>query len=460
MDPQLNLDLTGGEDLDQLWNRLLKALTRQIGRDAVQSWLEAVRMVELTADSFTLAVASGTAREWIQKRYCRLIETAAEAELGRRLEMRLVVRRPSRNESAEAAPLPAAPLRPQAVDPSFPTLPLHGDCLFDNFVVGDSNRVAAGAARAVAEAPARAFNPLFIYGGVGLGKTHLLHAIGNAVRQREPRVRLAYISGESFTTHFINSLRERRQDQFRRAHRTVDLWIVDDVQFIADKATTRQEFFHTFNDLFLANRQIIMAADRTPRELRLLEDRLRTRMESGLMVEVGAPDLETRISILRRKVELEGAAVPDEVIRQIACGITSSVRLLQGALIRVLALASLQHREIDAELTAHALEPYSGEGGIERLGQEAVLRAVCDFFQIEESDLTGPRRDRRTVVARQVAMHLVRELMGRSLVDIGQMFGGKSHSTVLYALGRLQQTMKEDGDLEQAVNTLLLRLKS
>jgi chromosomal replication initiator protein len=349
--------------------------------------------------------------------------------------------------------------RAAPVSSPFPPTPLNEKYTFENFVVGASNRFGQAAAMAVANNPGKVYNPLFLYGGVGLGKTHLLQAVGQQIRAQNPRARISYISGETFTSHFVASLRESREDEFKRWYRSVDIWLVDDIQFIADKTSTKEEFFHTFNELYLTNRQIVLASDRPPRELRLLEDRLRSRMEAGLMAEIGEPDLETRMAILEKRAAREGTALPADVVLTIASLVQGNIRVLEAALIRLLALASLNRCEVTAELASSALEAVVSVGRASELGVQAVQKAVCEQFGVSEEHLVSARRDRKTSLARQVAMYLMRDLTRTSLSQIGDLFGGKTHSTVLYACKKLEAEMKQDEALAQAIRQLCARLR-
>src|SRR4051794_39499357 len=441
MNDQLALDVEESAPLRSLWDRALQLVERHIGREAVESWLGDAFPVSLHAGRLVLAVPNGTARTWIEKKYGRALADALAGAAGETVTLEIGVDKKGRSPSAREkgrASVPAAPSRPP-VPALFAPIPLNDKYTFANFVVGQSNRFAQAAAGAVVERPGREYNPLFIYGGVGLGKTHLLHAIGQALQARDPRTRIAYISGEMFTTHFVTSLREHRAEEFRRAYRSVDVWLVDDIQFIADKTGTKEEFFHTFNELYLTNRQIVLAADRPPRELRLMEDRLRSRLESGLMAEIGAPELETRMAILEQRAALEGAVLPGDVTLYIAGLIQSNIRVLEAALIRLLALASLNQSEVTADLARSALESYIREGKASPVTVQAVQKAVSEQFGVPEETLLSPRRDRKTSHARQVAMYLTRELTRSSLAEVGELFGGKTHSTVVYACQKLEQ---------------------
>src|SRR5207248_4100599 len=360
-----------------------------------------------------------------------------------------------RSRAAVAQPPGRSPSSPP---PGFEPLPLNEKYTFGSFVVGGANRFAHAAASAVAANPGRTYNPLFLYGDTGLGKTHLLQAIGHQLHEQNPAARVAYLSGETFTSQFVASLRESRTDEFKLAYRGVDVWLVDDIQFIADKNSSREEFFHTFNDLYLTNRQIVLAADRPPQELRLMEERLRSRLGSGLMAEIAPPELETRMAILERRAEAEGASVPADVVLTIAGMVESNIRALEAALIRVLALASLNRCPLTAEMAARALEAVLRDGRLSGVSLQAIQRAVCQQFGIQEEALAAGR-DQRTARARRVAMYLLRDLGRHSLAQIGDLFGGKTHSTVVYACQKLEHEMKQDAELSLAVKQLAARLK-
>jgi chromosomal replication initiator protein len=403
--------------------------------------------------------------------------------------------RPTR-ETAPYTPGPDAPL----LNPRY---------TFDNFVVGPSNRLAHAGARAVAQTPGQVYNPLFVYGPSGLGKTHLMHAIGNEIAQVRgiDAGRIAYVSGEAFTSNYITSLREHRTDEFRRRWRSVDLWLVDDIQFIAGKEHTKEEFFHTFNALHQTGKQIVISSDRSPRELRMMDERLRSRFECGLIADVAPPDLETRLAILHRKAEIERMRIPDDVLLYMARLVQSNIRTLEGALVKIIACASLQNSPVTTELASSILEHYyiaagigdaftsdggregnEGQGdaltmqrragdygsasptsgfgtfpGLSRRGgitPDIVQRVVARRFGLDPDALTGKKRDRDIVTARQVAMHLVRELTEMSLPGIGQLFGGRDHSTVAHACDRVRSQIPFDDDLKGLVEDLAIQIRS
>ncbi|WP_308403982.1 chromosomal replication initiator protein DnaA [Streptomyces sudanensis] len=334
--------------------------------------------------------------------------------------------------------------------------------LFDTFVIGSSNRFAHAAAVAVAEAPAKAYNPLFVYGESGLGKTHLLHAIGHYARNLYPGTRVRYVSSEEFTNEFINSIRDGKGDTFRKRYRDVDILLVDDIQFLASKESTQEEFFHTFNTLHNANKQIVLSSDRPPKQLMTLEDRLRNRFEWGLTTDVQPPELETRIAILRKKAVQEQLNAPPEVLEFIASRISRNIRELEGALIRVTAFASLNRQPVDLVLTESVLKDLipGGEDSAPEITAGAIMAATADYFGLTVEDLCGSSRSRVLVTARQIAMYLCRELTDLSLPKIGAQFGGRDHTTVMHADRKIRALMAERRSIYNQVTELTNRIKN
>lgn len=354
---------------------------------------------------------------------------------------------------AQPAPVPG---------PGEPHARLNPKYLFDTFVIGASNRFAHAAAVAVAEAPAKAYNPLFIYGESGLGKTHLLHAIGHYARSLYPGTRVRYVSSEEFTNEFINSIRDGKGDTFRKRYRDVDILLVDDIQFLASKESTQEEFFHTFNTLHNANKQIVLSSDRPPKQLVTLEDRLRNRFEWGLTTDVQPPELETRIAILRKKAVQEQLNAPPEVLEFIASRISRNIRELEGALIRVTAFASLNRQPVDLGLTEIVLKDLipGGEDSAPEITASAIMAATADYFGLTVEDLCGSSRSRVLVTARQIAMYLCRELTDLSLPKIGAQFGGRDHTTVMHADRKIRALMAERRSIYNQVTELTNRIKN
>ncbi|WUH95850.1 chromosomal replication initiator protein DnaA [Streptomyces sp. NBC_00433] len=343
-----------------------------------------------------------------------------------------------------------------------PTARLNPKYLFDTFVIGASNRFAHAAAVAVAEAPAKAYNPLFIYGESGLGKTHLLHAIGHYARSLYPGTRVRYVSSEEFTNEFINSIRDGKADAFRKRYRDMDILLVDDIQFLASKESTQEEFFHTFNTLHNANKQIVLSSDRPPKQLVTLEDRLRNRFEWGLITDVQPPELETRIAILRKKAVQEQLNAPPEVLEFIASRISRNIRELEGALIRVTAFASLNRQPVDLQLTEIVLKDLipGGEDSVPEISGTAIMAETAAYFGLAVDDLSGSSRSRVLVTARQIAMYLCRELTDLSLPKIGALFGGRDHTTVMHADRKIRSLMAERRSIYNQVTELTNRIKS
>ncbi|KOV63580.1 chromosomal replication initiation protein [Streptomyces sp. MMG1121] len=363
---------------------------------------------------------------------------------------------------ATGAPGPLAAQPAPASGPGEPTARLNPKYLFDTFVIGASNRFAHAAAVAVAEAPAKAYNPLFIYGESGLGKTHLLHAIGHYARSLYPGTRVRYVSSEEFTNEFINSIRDGKGDSFRKRYREMDILLVDDIQFLADKESTQEEFFHTFNTLHNANKQIVLSSDRPPKQLVTLEDRLRNRFEWGLITDVQPPELETRIAILRKKAVQEQLNAPPEVLEFIASRISRNIRELEGALIRVTAFASLNRQPVDLGLTEIVLKDLipGGEDSAPEITATAIMGATADYFGLTVDDLCGTSRGRALVTARQIAMYLCRELTDLSLPKIGAQFGGRDHTTVMHADRKIRALMAERRSIYNQVTELTNRIKN
>ncbi|MEU3823900.1 chromosomal replication initiator protein DnaA [Streptomyces sp. NPDC029080] len=364
--------------------------------------------------------------------------------------------------SSAGAPGPPSAQPAPASGPGEPTARLNPKYLFDTFVIGASNRFAHAAAVAVAEAPAKAYNPLFIYGESGLGKTHLLHAIGHYARSLYPGTRVRYVSSEEFTNEFINSIRDGKGDSFRKRYREMDILLVDDIQFLADKESTQEEFFHTFNTLHNANKQIVLSSDRPPKQLVTLEDRLRNRFEWGLITDVQPPELETRIAILRKKAVQEQLNAPPEVLEFIASRISRNIRELEGALIRVTAFASLNRQPVDLGLTEIVLKDLipGGEDSAPEITATAIMGATADYFGLTVEDLCGISRGRALVTARQIAMYLCRELTDLSLPKIGAQFGGRDHTTVMHADRKIRALMAERRSIYNQVTELTNRIKN
>lgn len=330
--------------------------------------------------------------------------------------------------------------------------------IFEDFVVGTNNRFAHAASVAVAEDPGRTYNPLFIYGGVGLGKTHLMQAIGHYVQEKNPDAKVLYISSENFTNDFINSIQTREQENFRERYRNVDVLLIDDIQFLINKEQTQEEFFHTFNELYNNNKQIVISSDKSPNELKILEERLRSRFEWGLNTDINPPDYETRIAILRKKAEADKREISGEVLEVIAKHIKSNIRELEGALNKIVAYASLVGREIDVELTKEALQDVINRNMPKPVDQTKIREIVCDYFNITEKEMDSSKKTKKIVYPRQIAMYLVREMTELSLPKIGEIFGNRDHSTVLHNCDKITKEIDDDINVRELIDKLRERI--
>jgi chromosomal replication initiator protein len=431
-----------------VWQAALRRIEHRLSKPSYESFVKAMVPVTLTDDTFVFTVPTRLAKEWVESRFSGLIHTALQEVLARPVSIQLMV---AEGPAPAAAPPAPAPRLPDG-------LPLSPKYTFDTFVIGSGNRFAHAAAMAVAEAPARAYNPLFIYGGVGLGKTHLLQAIGHHVIHRHQLTRVAYISSEKFTNELINAIRDDRTLEFRTKYRSVDVLLIDDIQFLAGKERTQEEFFHTFNTLHEASRQIIITSDRPPKEIPTLEDRLRSRFEWGLIADIQPPDLETRIAILRKKAELDGMSVPDEVAEYIAQRIQSNIRELEGALVRVVAYATLTRAPITVDLAADILKELLPTTAPRVVTIPLIQKVVAEHFGLRVEEMRAKRRTKGIAFPRQVAMYLARELTDASLPRIGEEFGGRDHTTVMHACERVKTVLARDpyfaATLKKLIDTL------
>jgi chromosomal replication initiator protein len=437
---------------DSLWSEVSDRLKGALNDTTFGTWFGDVSARELTDRAFVLSVPNDFTRDWIEGHFLDLIGAAVRDATGEEKEIRLFVER----EVEPSGPIEDAP----AAEKTRRTFEMSQKYTFDSFVIGSSNRFAHAAALAVAEAPAQAYNPLFIYGGTGLGKTHLLQAIGQYVGAHSRSLSVRYITSETFMNDFINSLRDKRIEGFKQRYRTYDLLLIDDIQFLEHKERIQEEFFHTFNSLYEAGRQIVISSDRPPREISTLEERLRSRFEWGLITDIQPPDLETRIAILRKKVKTDGIHVPDpQVLTFIAGRVSTNIRELEGALTRVVAFSSLTARPMTVELAQDVLKDVFPQGEAPEVSIERIQTAVSDRFGLSMEELCGDRRSQNIVYPRQVAMYLSRELTDASLPKIGREFGGRDHTTVIHATSKIARMIREDRSVYNLVQELTARVK-
>jgi chromosomal replication initiator protein len=433
--------------LDSLWARLLESVSHKVPPAAFDSWLRPCRLLAVEGDHLRIGAPNPFSRDWLAQHHLEALQHAAQEVVGGHPRVTIVV-----DETAAAEPAPAP--MPTRAGGTGTAEGLNPRYTFDAFVVGSSNQFAQAACQAVAELPSRAYNPLFIYGGVGLGKTHLLHAVGHQSVRLFPGMAVVYISSERFTNELINAIRYDRTAEFRARYRTIDLLLIDDIQFISGKERTQEEFFHTFNDLYESRKQIIVSSDCSPKEIPEIEERLRSRFEWGLIADIQPPDFETRVAILKKKAALERVRLTDDVAYLIASRIKSNIRELEGSLTRMIAFCALTGREMSVDLTQEVLGELWGEEE-KIITIEQIQRKVCDLFGIRLSDLKAKTRTKAIAFPRQIAMYLARQLTHASLAEVGRAFGGKDHTTVLHAVDKVQTLLQEDPKLRKTIDGLI-----
>jgi chromosomal replication initiator protein len=452
-------------DAKQVWRAALGELQVSLSPANFETWLKETAVVAVDDNRFTVAVPNGFAKDWLETRYRSLISQTLARVVGYSVQVDFEVREgvtgvlteDAQQKAADGAPATAAAapaaqvrLEPGRVGgPEGGSLNLNPRYTFRNFIVGSANRLAHAASLSVAERPGHAYNPLFLYGGVGLGKTHLMHAIGNQVLARFPRKRVVYATSEKFTNEFITSIQQGKIDDFRARYRRIDLLLIDDIQFIADKERTQEEFFHTFNAIHEDGKQIVLSSDRPPKLITTLEERLRSRFEWGLIADLTAPDLETRIAILRAKAEENGVHIGADVLEFIARKVISNISELEGALNRIVAYANMGGMPITIELAQAVLSNVLYNPKRRMVTPERIVHAVSEYYSVELEQLKGQKRDRAIVMPRQIAMYLMRAETDVSLLRIGQELGGRDHSTVLHACDKIDKETQENEELRR-----------
>jgi chromosomal replication initiator protein len=437
--------------VESVWNEVSSRLQGALNETTYRTWFAETEGAELDDETFVLEVPNDLTREWIEGHFLGLIRAIVQDTTGRERRIQLSVREPGDLLVAAIEPPPRAAHESAALNPKY---------TFDSFVIGSSNRFAHAAALAVAESPAQAYNPLFIYGGTGLGKTHLMQAIAQYVAEHTSRLSARYVTSETFMNDFINSLRDKRIEGFKHRYRNYDLLLVDDIQFFENKERIQEEFFHTFNSLYESGAQIVLSSDRPPRDIATLEERLRSRFEWGLITDIQPPDLETREAILRKKVKTDGIDIPDpQLLTFIAGRISTNIRELEGALTRVVAFSSLTGRPMTAELAQDVLKDVFPQGEMAAVSIKRIQETVSDRFGLSLAELCGDKRSQNIVYPRQVAMYLSRELTDSSLPKIGKEFGGRDHTTVIHATSKIARMIREDRSVYNLVQELTARIK-
>lgn len=481
------------EQLDKFWQTILSEVESFLSKGAIDRWLRPLQPISFDGNRLTLSADNDVVIQFFEKRYkdftldaCReackklAFEAAASEELNIVIEYhpqatiepkasksaksskavkstKMEVKEDSLQGSFDFEQTTAEGSRPDSFARIAPgdASSLNPKYVFDNFVTGGFNRIAHAAALAVAKEPGKTYNPLFMYGGVGLGKTHLMHAIGHEVLKNDPTKRVLYITCEKFTNELINAIRDNSTESFRQKYRHIDLLMVDDVQFLTKKIQTQEEFFHTFNALYQSNKAIVLSSDRPPHEIQTLEERLKSRFASGLLADIQVPDLETRIAILKKKAMLENLDVPNEAFIYIAGRIDNNIRELEGALTRVVAYASLTGSKITMELVAEALKNIFPDNTTKEITLEIIREVVANHFKLNIEDLNSSKRTKNLAVPRQIAMYLCRELTDTSLPQIGEFFGGRDHTTVLHAYNKIAKSRASNIQLDKTVQELI-----
>ncbi len=442
-------------NLEDIWNNTLKLIKVELTEVSFNTWLKTIEPVSLNNEEILLAVPNEFTKGILEGRYLNLIKNAIKQVTNKNYNINFII--PGENPITNNI----NNIQTQEIKniDNKQRSQLNPKYTFDTFVIGNSNRFAHAASLAVAEAPAQAYNPLFIYGGVGLGKTHLMHAIAHYVLNQNIKSKVVYVSSEKFTNELINSIRDDRNEEFRNKYRNIDVLLIDDIQFIAGKERTQEEFFHTFNSLHEANKQIIISSDRPPKEIPTLEDRLRSRFEWGLLADIQPPDLETRIAILRKKASVENINVPNDVMHYIATKIKSNIRELEGALIRIVAYSSLTNEEVTVELAEEALKDIIANNKPREITVDLIKKIITNNYDIKMEDFNSKKRTRAIAFPRQIAMYLTRELTDMSLPKIGDEFGGRDHTTVIHACDKISKEIEESEDFSGKIESVIKEIK-
>ncbi|MCY6485371.1 chromosomal replication initiator protein DnaA [Clostridium aestuarii] len=445
--------------LQQLWTKTLNIIKGELTEVSFNTWIKSIDPMCIEDEIIKLEVPNDFTRGILESRYKDLIINAIKLISSKKYKIEFLILSEEAFEIEKRSKKTTKDTS-SIINTEEMSCNLNPKYTFNSFVIGNSNRFAHAASLAVAEAPAKAYNPLFIYGGVGLGKTHLMHAIGHYILQNKPKTKVVYVSSEKFTNELINSIKDDKNTDFRNKYRNVDVLLIDDIQFIAGKERTQEEFFHTFNALYEADKQIILSSDRPPKEIPTLEDRLRSRFEWGLIADIQAPDFETRIAILKKKADVELLNIPNEVMVYIATNIKSNIRELEGALIRVVAFSSLTNKEITVELAEEALKDIISNEQNRKITIELIQDIVANYFNLKIQELKSSRRTRNITFPRQIAMYLSRKLTDMSLPKIGEEFGGRDHTTVIHAYEKISTNLKKDESLNNVINDLTKKINN
>lgn len=443
-------------DLKNLWDKTLDIIKSELSEVSFNTWIKSCEPLSISSDTLKISVPNSFTQDILDKRYKDLVANSIKAVCSKLYTIEFIIMSEGYDKEENKNSINQAPKAIIVNDEMSSTL--NPKYTFNSFVIGNSNRFAHAASLAVAESPAKAYNPLFIYGGVGLGKTHLMHAIGHYILDGNPNAKVVYVSSEKFTNELINAIKDDKNEEFRNKYRNVDILLIDDIQFIAGKERTQEEFFHTFNALHDANKQIILSSDRPPKEIPTLEDRLRSRFEWGLIADIQVPDFETRMAILKKKADVEKLNVDNAVMGYIATKIKSNIRELEGALIRIIAYSSLTNREVTVDLATEALKDIISKKQGKHVTIDSIQDVVSSYFNLRVEDLKSQRRTRNVAYPRQIAMYLSRKLTDMSLPKIGEEFGGRDHTTVIHAYEKISENLKTDDSLQHTINDITKKL--
>ena len=450
-------------DLAEIWIKFTDKFKESVSEKVFDVWINPIMPLEVTDTYYKVAVQNNFFKKVIEEKYAKTIESILSSIMEKNIT--LIIDTIEESEGKQIIPEikpaeePMRPLFKAEREDEIDESNLNPKYVFENYVMGNSNRFAYAAALAVANNPASTYNPLFLYGGVGLGKTHLMHAIGNRIKQNDPTMKVLYISSENFTDEIINSIYNKDTEAFRRKYRNIDCLIIDDIQFLKGKEQTQVEFFHTFNDLRDSNKQIIISSDRLPKEIETLEDRMRSRFESGLIADIQPPDLETRMAILRQKAVNDKIELPNEVLTLLATSITSNIREIEGVYTKVVAYSSLMNVPVTLDITKKILDDMGNVVQVKQITFESITQAVAEHYHIKVDELFNKKRTQNIAYPRQIAMYLCRELADMSYPRIGELFGGRDHTTVIHAYEKISNKSKIDSKLQNDLNALKDLLK-
>lgn len=447
-------------DCNQIWGKVQDAIKNAVGAEVSYTvHIKPASAVGISETVFTIAVPTSINRNMIEFRFKNKIESILEAHTGQKLSLNIILEDELKElEKQENSTTGGTKPKPEATQPV--RSPLNEKYTFANFVIGSSNSYAASAAISTAENPGHIYNPLFLYGNSGLGKTHLMCAIGNKVKQENPNAKVIYVPTENFTNEFVDCIKNYKMEEFRKKYRTADVLLIDDVQFLINKEGIQEEFFHTFNDLYGMNKQIVLTSDKKPSDLITLEERLRTRFAQGLQIDIAIPNYETRLAILRRKAEDNQYNIDDDILKYIADRIKSNVRELEGALLKLISIAQLSHKEIDIELTKYAIESILPKDGVVKITPDKIMEKVSTIYKVTKNDLIGTSRIKPLVVPRQVAMYLCSKLTDMNFGMIGKTFGNKDRTTVMHNVKKIENDLKTNDKLKTDIDYIIKDLQT